>query len=191
MGGVRLPVFGFLNWWLTPVASENSAQDLHNSIRKTYGSHTALLPLFTAAPSAAVPQPRARGATALWDPTGLTVPSTLSHSATASSSLGLGVSDAGLETVTTANEVVESPPAVKIEKGQELSEEDFKSIRVFLREMVVQSIVPSMERAIQIGNANVRGSFLPGSVEAVTDPFCDLKVCRIEAIYWRTTLQRR
>ncbi|KAL8283651.1 hypothetical protein RQP46_005446 [Phenoliferia psychrophenolica] len=136
------------------------AQDLHNSIRKTYGSHTALLPIFTASPSAAVPQPRARGATALWDPTGLAAPlssstSPSSQPAVPSSPLGLGVSDAGLESVPTEQQDVPTPsPTVKIEKGLELSDEDLKSIRVFLREMVVQSIVPSMERAIQIGNAN-------------------------------------
>ena len=33
-----------------------------------------------------------------------------------------------------------------------MSEDDLRSIRVFMREMVVQSIIPFMERSVVVGN---------------------------------------
>ncbi|KAG9298934.1 hypothetical protein G9A89_015956 [Geosiphon pyriformis] len=49
------------------------------------------------------------------------------------------------------------PPPVVL-YGQYLSEEDFQGIQVFLRELVVQSIVPYMERNVQLWNEQVASS---------------------------------
>ena len=42
-----------------------------------------------------------------------------------------------------------------VEKGHELSEDDLKAARLFLREFVVQSLVPWLERAVVVGNEQV------------------------------------
>ena len=44
---------------------------------------------------------------------------------------------------------------LRVEKGQELSEDDLKALRVFMREMVVQSVLPWIERSVVVGNEQV------------------------------------
>lgn len=60
------------------------------------------------------------------------------------------------------NEILNEVPKEEklIEIGQDLSEEDLKNLRMFVREMVVQSIVPWVERAVVVGNEQVCCFFL-------------------------------
>ncbi|KAM0755961.1 hypothetical protein T439DRAFT_376232 [Meredithblackwellia eburnea MCA 4105] len=139
------------------------AQTLHETIRKTYGSHTALLPLFSASPTAMNPQPRARGVGALWEPFSSSSSSSPSNNPPASSSqqgltptVGLGVSSAGLlpdHTTTPAPPLSPTKPSIGTgDKGLELSDEDIVSLKLLLREFVSQSLVPFLERGVRVGN---------------------------------------
>ncbi|KAK4704695.1 trafficking protein particle complex subunit 8, partial [Phenoliferia sp. Uapishka_3] len=135
------------------------AQELHESIRKTYGSHTALLPIFTAAKTAMKPLEKAKGVGALWSATTTPMPAptlfrTTTNPINSSTTMGLGVSDGGVDPQIRTDEPPPplAPTPAMVEKGEELSDEDLKALRVFLREMVVQSIVPFMERAVRVGN---------------------------------------
>ncbi|KAI5480856.1 (transport protein particle) complex protein Trs85 [Pseudohyphozyma bogoriensis] len=124
------------------------ARTLQETISKTYPHHVALLPLFSASPTAAKPQPRADSLATIW-----TRPSP-SKPMLPPQEVGLGVS--GLqEEVKEAKEENGNDVGVI---GAELSEEDLKSLRMFLREMVVQSIVPFMERAVVVGNEQYTAS---------------------------------
>lgn len=75
--------------------------------------------------------------------------------------MGLGVTD---DSSPLSGEVGLPPPsplptaaeAEAIETGHELSEEDLKALRVFMRELVVQSVVPWIERQVVVGNEQVR-----------------------------------
>lgn len=76
------------------------------------------------------------------------------------------------------------------EFGQELSEDDLKNLRIFLREMVVQSLVPWLERAVVVGNEQVRRR----SVLLICAIEIDLDrrpiVCSFETVYRRAAVQR-
>ncbi|SCZ90825.1 BZ3500_MvSof-1268-A1-R1_Chr1-3g02288 [Microbotryum saponariae] len=140
------------------------AKDLHEQIRKTYGHHTALLPIFTAAPTAAKPEARARGIVSLWDEAVLSQPGTgaPAHSQ-AAAIVGLGVDqERAYEVDSTAPSDDPSawaqPASPLIEIGHELSDLDFNAIKVFLREMVVQSIVPWIERSVVVGYEQYQAS---------------------------------
>ncbi|GAA6008142.1 uncharacterized protein JCM10292_001859 [Rhodotorula paludigena] len=129
----------------------DDAQRLHETIRKTYGNHTALLPLFSAAPSSTDPQPPARGASDLW--ASLPVPTqprpgagTLFDSSQQGGVIGLGVDDSDLDPFTAAPAPATPPSPPLPQRGADLSETDLQSLRAFARELVVQSLVPFVER---------------------------------------------
>jgi len=126
----------------------SSAKDLHETIRKTYGHHTSILPLFSAAPTAQKPQARAPDLGLLWSDT-----RPLSSPPQTPAAIGLGVED-GLADPFAPTPPSVSPP-VAVQKGQELSEDDLQATRLFLREFVVQSLVPWLERAVVVGNEQV------------------------------------
>ncbi|KAK4058005.1 hypothetical protein OIO90_000744 [Microbotryomycetes sp. JL221] len=125
------------------------AQTLHDTIRKTYGLHTALLSIFSASDTAAKPQPRAHGIQSLW---------TGSHAVSPPRPppvMDLGITDDGA-TVPTGLEK-QAVGEVK-DYGFELSDDDIRALRVFVREMVVQSLIPWMERATVVGNEQFAAS---------------------------------
>lgn len=127
------------------------AQTLHETIRKTYGHHTALLPLFSAAPTATPPQQRARGLAPLWPElprSSMPKPQPL---------LGLGVTQEA-DDPTPQSPIAEPKEShEEIERGHEISDDDLKALRVFMRDMVTQSLIPWMERAVIVGNEQVSG----------------------------------
>jgi hypothetical protein len=88
---------------------------------------------------------RAQGISHYWDDIS-------SGAATFPATIGLGVS---LEPSQSAAPTEPGP----VEAGQELSEDDVKAIKVFLREMVVQSIIPWIERSVVVGNEQVRFNY--------------------------------
>lgn len=123
------------------------------------------------------PQPRARGVDALWNHPGAPAPFVVPERTLA----GLNIS----------NVDAEAEPATAtgaIELGQELSEDDLKALRIFIREMVVQSILPWMERSVVVGNEQVR--LCSSSLRCLTDSISS-PVRSFEALDWRTPLQRR
>lgn len=62
----------------------------------------------------------------------------------------------GGELVDTPSSLTAPPLLAPIpEKGHDLSEDDLKAARLFLREFVVQSLVPWLERAVVVGNEQV------------------------------------
>jgi hypothetical protein len=83
--------------------------------------------------------------------------------------------------------VVKSATAVRIEKGRELSEEDLKSLRIFMREMVVQSILPWIERSVVVGNEQVSSILLGHSFES---KLTSIAVHCLETIHRWSPLQR-
>lgn len=144
----------FIRWKTELTGEVCSAQKLHETIRKTYGLHTALLPLFSAATTAAIPHPAAPGIETLWkesilDSTVKSVDPNIRRSS--------AVEVNGEEI---SPEAIVSPTVVRVAKGRELSEEDLKSLRIFMREMVVQSILPWIERSVVVGNEQVSHDLL-------------------------------
>ncbi|GAA5918451.1 hypothetical protein JCM1841_003975 [Sporobolomyces salmonicolor] len=128
----------------------DDAQRLHETIRKTYGLHTALLPLFSASPAALQPSPPAQNLSSLF-------PSSSSYgprSPPGRPVIGLGVE----YDVRGGIEKVEQPKTAGMERGRELSEEDLRLIGDFMRELVVQSVVPWIERAVVVGNEQYTAS---------------------------------
>lgn len=134
---VDILIFTFFGWY-------GSAKVLHETIRKTYGIHTALLPIFSASKTALNPQPKANGLNLLWPSLPLPTSPVISFS----SSNNTGLSGNG-------NAVEKEKEMEAMEIGNELSEGDLKAIRIFLRELVVQSLIPFMERSILVGNEQV------------------------------------
>ncbi|KAM0793278.1 hypothetical protein ACM66B_000739 [Microbotryomycetes sp. NB124-2] len=122
------------------------AQTLHETIRKTYGLHTALLSVFSASPSAAHPQPPARGVDALWHAINPNLSSDQAHPHI----MDLGITNDDNPESLHAHQPAEPSPAPR-SFGAELSDDDVRSLKVFVREMVVQSIIPWMERSIVVG----------------------------------------
>ncbi|GAA5861311.1 hypothetical protein JCM1840_005328 [Sporobolomyces johnsonii] len=129
----------------------DDAQRLHETIRKTYGLHTALLPLFSASPTALQPSPPAQNLSSLFPSSSSSGP----HPAPGRSAIGLGVDGYDVEE---GVEKVEQPERVAMERGKELSEEDLRLIGGFMRELVVQSVVPWIERAVVVGNEQYTAS---------------------------------
>lgn len=70
--------------------------------------------------------------------------------------IGLGVSDDSEAPPPPPSQPV--PDLEPIEKGHELSDDDLKALRLFLREMVVQSVVPWIERSVVVGNEQYNAS---------------------------------
>ncbi|ORY80223.1 ER-golgi trafficking TRAPP I complex 85 kDa subunit-domain-containing protein [Leucosporidium creatinivorum] len=151
------------------------AQVLAETIRKTYGLHTKLVGLFRAGEGALQAQPRARGVSALWAGqeglgvgVGVGVGVGGERKEMGERVVGLGVTDdedptageVGLATpsTTTTTTSLASRGAEPIETGHELSDEDLKSLRVFMRELVVQSVVPWIERQVVVGNEQYTAS---------------------------------
>ncbi|KAK4054931.1 hypothetical protein OIV83_000855 [Microbotryomycetes sp. JL201] len=122
------------------------AQTLHETIRKTYGLHTALLSVFSASTSAAHPQPPARGVDALWrSSAGQSLQATLTRPV-----MDLGITNEDETDGFSASQSVDQSEASKA-YGAELSDDDVRALKIFVREMVVQSIIPWMERSIVVG----------------------------------------
>lgn len=113
------------------------AQKLHDTVRKTYGLHTALVPLFSAAQAAERREPAAPDAAALW-------PGPPRRARNPPALVGLGVDD-GSETspeIMTPDYASSDGPI-----GSELSVQDLTALTTFAREFVVQSLVPFLERS--------------------------------------------
>lgn len=147
----------------------NSAQILHDTIRKTYGLHTALLPLFSSSPTAPPQflQPPSQSAASLYS---FVSPPPASPASVVG--LGYDVPEGGAET-----QVQEGEGAEKGEKerreGHDLSDADLHALAKFTREFVVQSVVPWMERAVVVGNEQVRPVFLSSLVLPFVPPSPD------------------
>lgn len=62
-----------------------------------------------------------------------------------------------------ATPVATQPP--KPEIGHDLTEEDLKALRVFMRELVVQSVVPWIERQVVVGYEAVSSRLPPSFAE--------------------------
>ncbi|BGO99248.1 hypothetical protein NBRC10513v2_000352 [Rhodotorula toruloides] len=121
----------------------DDAQRLHETIRKTYGLHTALVPLFSASPGAQNPHPPAPSASAMWDflgPVG-------GAARQAEKIVGLGV-DEGFDVEPTAP----PPPIDSTPRASELSEIDLSALTSFSREFLLQSLVPHLERLAVVGH---------------------------------------
>ncbi|BGP44635.1 hypothetical protein JCM10450v2_000449 [Rhodotorula kratochvilovae] len=116
------------------------AQRLHETVRKTYGVHTALLPLFSAAQSAADPLPPAEGAAALW----ASLPAPPAAPPPVEAVIGLGVDEP--EPAAIRAPAVDPSAVAAPQRGHELSSSDILALRTFVRELVVQSLVPHLER---------------------------------------------
>ena len=117
-------------------ADWTDAQKLHATIRKTYGLHTALVPLFSAAPTAPHPEPPAPDAAlAIWKWDDATPPST--------ALVGLGVDETGGQGDDDAESRAAAAPNTP---AAELSTQDLTALATFSREFVVQSLVPFLER---------------------------------------------
>jgi hypothetical protein len=123
-------------------ADWSDAQKLHDTIRKTYGLHTALVPLFSAAPTAPHPEPPApEAALAIWNwGDADAAPPTTAHL------VGLGVDETGGGQGD--DDAKESPAAAQAPSrpAAELSSQDLTALATFSREFVVQSLVPFLER---------------------------------------------
>lgn len=122
-------------------ADWSDAQKLHDTIRKTYGLHTALVPLFSAAPTAPHPEPPApEAALAIWNWDAAAAPSEPSSTAL----IGLGVDESGGRGDYDDNDA--KHPAAPHTPAAELSTQDLTALATFSREFVVQSLVPFLER---------------------------------------------
>ncbi|GAA5834924.1 hypothetical protein JCM11251_002063 [Rhodosporidiobolus azoricus] len=155
------------------------AQSLHETIRKTYGLHTALVPLFSASDGAKQTQPQApldvlqrmyghlaapkdeRKVEALVTPAEEVVglgydvpdlPTSSPHPPTAPPA----VSPIPAPSAVPEAEPLPSPDFVV--PGHELSEADLTVLNKFVREMVVQSVIPFMERSVIVGNEQFAAS---------------------------------
>ncbi|BGP12587.1 hypothetical protein JCM10213v2_000504 [Rhodosporidiobolus nylandii] len=130
------------------------ALDLHETIRKTYGLHTALLPIFSASPNAAHPQPPSPSAQALWSflaPPSPSLP--LPHAV--EPVVGLGYEGYDVDAPDPASGSAPPPPPAGNDDAQpakEVSDADVTALQKFVREMVVQSVIPFMERQVVVGN---------------------------------------
>ncbi|GAA5859599.1 hypothetical protein JCM8547_006157 [Rhodosporidiobolus lusitaniae] len=140
------------------------AQTLHDTIRKTYGLHTALLPLFSASPGGTHPQPPSSTATSLY---AYLRPSPTSSASRADEGevVGLGYnipitapppSSSSPPSLTSNDPAAPSPapapPEAEAAMGSELSDADLTALAKFARELVGQSVVPWIERAVVVGN---------------------------------------
>lgn len=75
--------------------------------------------------------------------------------------IGLGVTQNDEEEERESVQEVAAPlPLPARETGHDLSDEDLKSLRVFMRELVVQSVVPWIERQVVVGHEQVSPSVL-------------------------------
>ncbi|BGP28622.1 hypothetical protein JCM10296v2_000358 [Rhodotorula toruloides] len=122
----------------------DDAQRLHETIRKTYGLHTALVPLFSASPGAQNPHPAAPSASAMWDFLGpVSAPAQRLAKV-----VGLGV-DEGFDVEPAAPP---PPPSDSAPRASELSEIDLSALTSFSREFLLQSLVPHLERLAVVGH---------------------------------------
>ncbi|BGP21457.1 (transport protein particle) complex protein Trs85 [Rhodotorula toruloides] len=121
----------------------DDAQRLHETIRKTYGLHTAVVPLFSASPGAQNPHPPAPTASAMWDFLGPVdaVPWR------AEKVVGLGV-DEGFD----VEPPTPPPPTDLTTRASELSEINLSALTSFSREFLLQSLVPHLERLAVVGH---------------------------------------
>ncbi|GAA6031924.1 hypothetical protein JCM8097_003339 [Rhodosporidiobolus ruineniae] len=142
------------------------AQTLHETIRKTYGLHTALVPVFSAAPGATHPQPRAESARALYAhlaPPSAPLADVEEKKEKREEVVGLGydVPSPAASAPPPASHSLLPPPssATPAETrpqapypGAHLGAPDLPALSKFVRELVVQSVVPWMERKVVVGN---------------------------------------
>ncbi|TNY20262.1 ER-golgi trafficking TRAPP I complex 85 kDa subunit-domain-containing protein, partial [Rhodotorula diobovata] len=134
------------------------AQRLHDTVQKTYGVHSALLPLFSAAPNAVDRLPRAEEAPALWAhlDDARERPESYAEGEEQAGEVrvvGLGFdADADADADDSGPAAVPSAPSTSTrptfppQRGLELSPSDLTSLRTFAREFVLQSLVPFLER---------------------------------------------
>ncbi|GAA5969255.1 hypothetical protein JCM11641_007530 [Rhodosporidiobolus odoratus] len=135
------------------------AQQLHETIRKTYGLHTALLPIFSGSSTAKLPQPPSETAVSLYSFLCPSSPTTAAHTPNVVVGLGYDVPDEPIPTsAAEAITGVEAEGAGESPPGHELSDQDLTAIAKFVREMVVQSVVPWMERQVVVGNEQFTAS---------------------------------
>lgn len=115
------------------------AQKLHDTVRKTYGLHTALVSLFSAAPGA--PDAPAENAAQLWEGLGDFPADSAGPPSTPLVGLGVDEQPDDAPPASSANAAPSGPLA------GELSTQDLSDLAAFAREFIVQSLVPFLERA--------------------------------------------
>ncbi|GAA6006499.1 hypothetical protein JCM10207_004953 [Rhodosporidiobolus poonsookiae] len=128
------------------------AQTLHDTIRKTYGLHTALVPLFSASPSAAKPQPPAEAAAAMYAHLAVSPSAAASQAQTKEEVVGLGYEDEPSASSSSGAAAPDAPDHPAPVPGAHLSTTDLQSLSKLTRSLLVQSILPHLERTVVVGN---------------------------------------
>ena len=144
--------------------SWEESKKLEDLVKKTYGVHVGLIPLFSGGSELA-----RKEVDKLWP-----VGKEEEGRGREEGIVGLGYELPPTTTTTTSHERKNSIAEDESEqKGQELSLDDLERLKGFVRELVVQSIIPWIERTVTVLNEQVSHNKLSLEWEEVRSPGAD------------------